>query len=223
MKSLIVFVLILATSLTGLAQRLSPRRIPASKADVVQLTNQLIEAIDPIRPENSYMTPLMKEKIQWVYDAVAARKAATGQDMVRLILDQRHDLGQTMMQSLYYQDGLPYIEIVADRLILIIRYRDKTPIGFTQKHKNTFALGLIHEAVHLERPKSFFVTPQSKAAGIAEEFRTWDKVDRLAVGPLLKIGQPLEDDFIFMNGVLAKCGHKLPCQPFADYITNGGR
>ena len=88
--------------------------------------------------------------------------------------------------------------------------------------KNTFALSLVHEAVHLERPPEFFFT-KTKQETIDEECRTWSKVDINAVRYLRQIGQPLDEDWIKADDILKRCNDEAAnCPELAAFIEGVG-
>ena len=190
-----------------------PKQVTLSRQDAVDLVNQLLKACEPDRPENVYFPSLIKEKVRWIYNEAAAKRLTTS-----FTEDQDKKIGnQVRMTSGYIIGGKPFLEINANHLMLSIRIRDGVKIGFNRKQKNTFALTLTHEAVHLERPRSFFESLKTRQAVIDEELRTYRKVDRLAVAELLKKGEPLDVDLHEMHEVLTKCSSSVTCASFTDY------
>ena len=184
----------------------------------IELVNDLLTGITPDRPENVYMPEFLKEKIRWLYAEEATKRLE-----LKFTSDDQGLLGQTLMRA-YYLNGKPIVEIVANRLVMLIRIQEHVMTHYSRMQKNTFAVGLAHETVHLERPPRYFtVKNQTRSTFIAEEFRTVEKIDRLVVQPLLAKAEPIDVDFVDLNRILKKCDHKLPCQSFVDYYIDGKR
>ncbi|MFZ2522919.1 MAG: hypothetical protein WAW92_00865 [Minisyncoccia bacterium] len=182
-----------------------------NEQDVTNLGNQLVRAIVPTLPENAYMPAFMKEKISWVYELSEKSKRSTGQEVVVLIRGEAK-YGNTFMRSFYTSRTYPHIEIISNMLFFIVRIADNVPTGYTPKNKNDFGVALVHEAVHLEQPRSFFNRHRTQQEMIEEEFRTWSKVDTNVVEPLIKMGQPLDSVYISNHRELVACKYKLPCE-----------
>jgi hypothetical protein len=208
----ITFIVILVFSvLTVGAQGQRKTSFVFSPQEAIELTNQLITGINPGNPENSYMTPFMREKISWIYI-----QESLGKLKLKLVTNENGVLPETALMHSFYEGNVPVIEIVANRLLMLIRVQQNVAKGYNQMQKNTFALGLVHEAVHLENPPQFFTTKDA-AATRNEELRTWRKVDELAVAGLLKGGQPLDIDYPGFHNIFLKCGYKGPCPAFDKY------
>ena len=179
-----------------------------TQKDVNELGNSLLQAVNPSNPENAYMPDFMKEKILWLFNEAIEKRL----ELVFPSSNKYQEERQIAMQT-YYAGGIPHVAILADHLITSIRVKEKTPSGFTQRQKNTFAMGLVHETVHLERPREYFEDPK-KSEDLDEEFRTYGKVDKLVVSPLLKMGEPIDDEFIKLHEILLSCNYQSPCLRF---------
>ena len=219
MKYRFMVVILLMSSLPYLifAQWKQGQIYAFSSQEAIDLVNQLFTAVNPASPENSYMPSFMKDKIRWAYI-----QHNTHTLQFKFISDEKNELGRILMRS-SYQKRLPTIEIVANRLLMIIRVQEKVAFGFNQMQKNTFALGLTHEVVHLEQTESFFTTKETRTKFINEEFRVAKKVDKFAVTPLLDAGQPIEVDFEDMHKIFQGCGMAKECPAFTVYLdSNSG-
>ncbi len=202
-----------------------------SADEAKQLVNDLLTATGASDPANSYMTPFMKEKIQWIWDEYSAGRLkieAIGQYYkIKAGLENK----ATMMSSAYVSknsdDKPPYtpcIFIYTPRLLMIVRVQQKVPVGFNQLSKNNFALGLVHEATHFERDKSYYTKGNATdEQQLLEEERVWIKVDQLAVKQLRAIGQPLDTDFLEADDILQRCDYKRGCAEFLNYLKAGGK
>lgn len=208
MKRLILALLGFAVSVVE-AQRLEYRVQPAEAQKLMQ---EYLIAILPTKPENGYFTPFMKEKIRLTREMVQ-------NGSINLVLDT-HDLTPEDDLGLMYttwSTGKPTIGINVSRMWLIIKTRSK---GTNPEiNKNTFALALIHEAVHLERGGR---VPRNADSLIAEEMRAWYKTNMEAVRPLRKSNHPLDKQFILIDDVLIKCRDKMNCKAFRDLLLKEG-
>jgi hypothetical protein len=210
--SIFVFLLLVLAHVATAQWKQNPSQT-YTKEEAVILVNQLLVAITPDRPENAYMTPFMKEKIRWVYAEAASHRLN-----IAFVDNTKGKMGvRTVLMNSGRDNGVLFIQISANRLLELIRIQQHVAIGFNQMQKNTFALALVHEAVHLERPHD---KPRPKVEFVREELRTCRKVDREAVIPLLKIGEPLDIDFHDIHSILGKCGNSQDCPAFQKYYVD---
>ena len=86
---------------------------------------------------------------------------------------------------------------------------------FTQQQKNDFAVGLVHEIVHLQNPDA---DPRNQATRVAEESRVWREVNSEVVRPLLAGNHPLHSRFRDIDTALRICGDELPCPPLTRLV-----
>jgi hypothetical protein len=75
---------------------------------------------------------------------------------------------------------------------------------------NAFAIGLIHEIVHLQNLSVNPLDADSEAF-MREEFRVYREVNLGVVRPLRSVHQPLSQHLLDVDDVLRLCGDKLPC------------
>jgi hypothetical protein len=185
----------------------------ATDEEAVTLLNQLLSAINPSNPENARMPAFLKEKITWVYD-----KHAAGVLDLMLVRGFLNNNRATMMRTFYTKEGKATIEVSAPRLLIWVRMQGKTATGFTRMQRNSFAVAIAHEAVHLELPKGTFAASQTKADSVKEEMRTWEKIDRLIVAEILAQGEELEIDFVNVHSMLKRCKNPMKCAEFRSFI-----
>lgn len=178
-----------------------------SYPDMMRLNDSLLAAVAPERPENSYMPPFMKQRISWLFSGIARKRIQFFPDTSAIINPP------TMAITQFHGDTAAlYLRVV--RIAFWIWYQGHGTPGsyrFNQMQKNTFAVALVHETVHMENPAINRYTPQQH---LQEEYRTWRKTDLLAVRPLLQMGQPLDSDFVDVDNVLRSCGDKVDCSAF---------
>ncbi|SRR6266576_324940 len=86
---------------------------------------------------------------------------------------------------------------------------------FTQRQRNDFALGLVHETVHLEKDNS--ANPANFEDRPAEELRAWRKVDLNVVRELRRLNQPMNPRLIEADDALRSCTDE-ECE---DIVSNG--
>ncbi len=212
MRNLCLAVFILALQLHGqVAQRKS---YTFSRQEALDLANQLLQACELDRPDNAYLPLLVKEKITWIYNEAAAKRLE-----VIYTEDQKNELGAVMMFSGYLDNGHPYLEISARWLLLWVRISGGVASGFNRMQKNSFALSLTHEAVHLEAPLSRFQSKRTQQQFIAEEYRAHRKVDQ-AVAELIRKNEPVSPDFIDVHKVLVACPQSGTCPAFDKWYVN---
>jgi hypothetical protein len=208
----LVLCVLLALPGVGVAQwrnQLTDAQLQAA----VALTDRLYRSVDPTLKENNYFPEALKEKLSWVY-----KKRESGELGVFVATDNRGLLNRgTLMRAAYTRDGQMRIEFPAH--IAYATSQDpeiRTLVGGRQL-KNSFAVGLAHEATHLlGLPRSFFETPRSTKVRdlvVQEELRTWTEVDEHIVAPLLDAFEPLHESLVQFNKVRKGCkkaGHECP-------------
>lgn len=123
----------------------------------------------------------------------------------------------TMFAS-YGDTGTPNITIVVDYVVLSIRVDSGIRSGFGRANKNSFCLGLAHEAIHLENPKSFFEKARICSVRIQEEFRTYKKLEPV-VAEFSRKKEPLENEDIEIYKIIAKCPDPRACPAFVDHFS----
>jgi hypothetical protein len=195
-----------------------PPAVVMDPKDAIALVNQLLTAVSPAQPENSYMPPFLKQKLEWLYAQEAAHKLT-----LKLAADDNGYLGSALMHTVY-KDHMPMIEINANQLMVMVRIQEKVQVGFNRTAKDTFAIVLAHEAVHLEKPEQFFSQDvqdpaKRKKIAIAEELRAWKKIDELVVSELLKAHEPVPVGFHNLHAALKNCGNVSPCPAFESFYS----
>jgi len=72
-------------------------------------------------------------------------------------------------------EGKPMIVMAGPRFLDFLVEGGRTSPPFTRRQRNDFALGLVHETVHLEKDNT--ANPTILQERLAEELRAWRKVD----------------------------------------------
>lgn len=187
----------------------NPYKNPLARMEMQALISGLLDSVNPDLPINSYMPEFLKEKMRPVVRESNLQLKRSGSPILNLVADETGAMGAKLMRA-NYVNSLPRIEIFADKWFYLVRIRDGVAVGHSQLHKNSFAVCLAHELVHLELPPEGF----QKERVLIEEFRAWSKIDKEVVSPLLAVGQPLERTFENVHRILVGCNYKLPCEAF---------
>jgi hypothetical protein len=79
---------------------------------------------------------------------------------------------------------------------------------FEPQQRNDFALGLVHEVLHLQNEH---VNPEDPVAHAHEELRVWREVNMHAVRPLRALNEPMHQRYLDVDDALTHCHDRLPC------------
>jgi hypothetical protein len=180
--------------------------------DLSAAVNQLFSSVNPSLPENMYLPQFVKERIQWITTQRTAGKLS-------IIL-----LKNTDNTNLYFEDlmasgiveGKPMIVIAGPRFLDFLIEGGRTSPPFTQRQRNDFALGLVHETVHLEKENT--ANPANFQERLAEELRAWRKVDLNAVRQLRQLNQPMNPRLIEADDALRSCGDEAECESLREIL-----
>lgn len=184
-----------------------------TKQGAIELIDSMFKSCNPDRPENvSYMPTLLREKLRWIYVEKIGRRLHT-----RIAFNENNEFGSATMIA-GYGDNIPFITVVADYVVLSVRVDSGVRTGFNRMNKNSFCLGLAHEATHLEKPKSFFRPEMSRAERMQEEFRVYKKLEP-AVVELIHKKEPLENDDLYIYKIIAKCPGPVACPAFLQEFS----
>jgi hypothetical protein len=180
--------------------------------DLSRVVNQLFSSVSPSLPENEYFPQFAKERLLWI---VTQRNAGK----LSIIL-----LKNTDNTNLYFED-LMASGIVEGKLMIVIagpRFLDflleggRTSPPFTQRQRNDFAVGLVHETIHLEKENT--ANPANFQERLAEEVRAWRKVDLSVVRQLRQLNQPMNPRLIEADDALRSCGDKAECESLREIL-----
>jgi hypothetical protein len=118
-------------------------------------------------------------------------------------------------------EGKSMIVIAGPRFLDFLLEIGRTSAPFRQQQRNDFMLGLVHEAVHLEKENT--ADPASLEGRLAEELRTWRKVDLNVVRQLRRLNQPINPVLIEADDAIRSCGDKKECEPLREMLLPGER
>lgn len=193
--------------------------ISSPESENVKLINDLLDAIRPERVENDFMTPFMKERISWAFAEIAANRLELRPYAGYFTTPEGVTNDGTFMATNYDSEKrVSYINLSVARLLVYTKIQCGVPSGFNERIKIQFALIIVHEATHLERPTEFYVDPRTPADTFAEEVRTWAKVSTEAVRALRKAGKPVESDLIEADDILKRCHDDTSCSEFQAFV-----
>ena len=201
-----------------------------TEADMVGLTNSLFAACQPGNAENSYFTEFMRQKVNYVYGELAAKRLQLYPYAFFKTNSDGTQNKTTLMSTGYVSKNrddkapwIPQITMYGSRLMTLTRMQQKQTSGFNQSVKNSFVLTLVHEAVHLEQPPEFFLKDMTPEERALEEDRAWFKVDINAVRALRRSGQVLDTDFIECDDILLRCKDNMSCVEFRNFVRGTGK
>jgi len=184
-----------------------------TNVDLSVAVNQLFSSLDPSRPENQYLPEFAKERILWITTQKKAGKLS-------IIL-----LKNTDNTNLYFEDvmasgiveGKPMIVINGPRFLDFLLEGERTSPPFTQRERNDFAMGLVHETVHLEKDNT--ANPANFQDRLAEELRAWRKVDLNVVRQMRRLNQPMNPRLIEVDDALRSCDDKADCELLREILS----
>jgi hypothetical protein len=211
-RLLLIFALVTAFATNAVAQY-KQTHYEFSHEEALQLVNQLIGAIEPDKPENAYMPPLLRDKIRWVYRQYEKKHLTINYVASYDRNRDGSDNKGTFMRSQRANGGkAALIEIFALRLIVYVRIQKGVLSGYNDEIKDLFAIALAHKAVHLE------VAGPAKE-NLQEEERTWRKIDLGVIRPMRAAGRKVEADFIEADDLLRRCHDRPVCPGFTRFIS----
>lgn len=181
--------------------------------------NQLFSSVDPSLAENRYFSQFAKDRLLWI-----VRQRTAGKLSIILLKNTRNT-------NLYFEDlmasgivdGRATIVIAGPRFLDFLQEGGRTLPPFTQRQRNDFVVGLVHETVHLEQDNT--ANPAIFKERLAEELRAWRKVDLNVVRQLRRLNQPINPRLIEADDALRSCGDQEECQSLRKILlpTEEGR
>lgn len=200
----------------------APKTVPhvsegPSDADLNAAVNQLFRSVNPSLPDNQYFTQFAKDKISWI---ITQQKLGN----LRLILLKNVEQAGLVAEDLMASgivEGKPMIVISRPSFVDFLLEGGRTSAPFTQQQRNDFAIGLVHEVVHLQNPNRG--NPTKLEERLQEELRTWRVVDLNVVRQFRKINQPMNRRLIEADDILRSCGNQAQCEPLTRILLPGER
>ncbi len=201
--------------LSGMAEHPSssestpPSRERMTDAEIRATANQLFWAVNPSLPENQYFSPFGKEKLSWII-----MQKQTGN--LSLVLLKNVDSAGLIADDLMASgspEGKPIIVISQPSFLDFLLDGGRISAPFSQQQRNDFAIGLVHEVVHLQNPNlPNLTTPPER---LQEEIRTWRTVDLNVVRQLRELHQPMNRRLIEADDAILSCGDSAQCERLA--------
>ena len=176
--------------------------------------NQLFWALSPSLPENHYFSPFAKQKLLWIITEKQAGKLSLillkNVDSAGLIADDLMASGRP--------DGKPIIVISQPSFLDFLLDGGRITAPFSQQQRNDFAIGLVHEVVHLDNSHlSNITTPQER---FQEELRAWRVVDLNVVRQLRELHRPMNHRLIEADDAIRSCGDSTHCEPLRQILLS---
>ena len=186
--------------------------------EVNAAVNQLFASVNPSLPENKHFTDFAKDKLSWI---IAEQKAGR----VSLILLKNVETTnldvESLMAAARVEGNKAVIVIARPRFVGFLIEGGRASPPFTQQQRNEFALGLVHEAVHLQNPEPG--NPANLEDRVSEELRAWREVNLNVVRQWRALNQPMHPRLIEADDALRSCVDRLPCQRLAEILLPGER
>jgi hypothetical protein len=204
---------IIAMSFVPLESQRSPVQFDTQEA--LDLTRQLIVAVNPDLPENAYMPSPMREKIAWVMQEYRAKRLDFRLAAFYSTDTQGKKRPGVVMAS-YLRNGKPTLEIFGPPLLVQARMEQGLRTGFNDFVKDNFALAFAHEGIHFE---TLPLPNLEHATRVKEEDRAWRRVVIGMVRPLRKAGRELEPAYLAADDILIQCQDRPVCPEFTKFLS----
>lgn len=183
--------------------------------DLNAAVNQLFRSVNPSLPENQYFTQFAKDKISWI---ITQQKLGKLRIILLKNVEQAGLVAEDLMASGIIE-GKPVIVISQPSFLDFLLDGGRTSAPFTQQQKNDFAIGLVHEVVHLQNPNR--VNPAKLDERLQEELRTWRIVDLNVVRQFRKTNQPMNRRLMEADNILRRCGSHTRCEALVKILLPG--
>ena len=203
------------------ASEMADSRVPSdvqstakdSNVDLTAAANQLFQSVSPSLPQNQYFPQFAKERLLWIQ---TQRNA--GNLSIQLLKNvDNADLNAEDLMASGRVEGRAVIVIAGPRFARLLMDGGRISAPFTQEQRNDFALGLVHEVVHLENQNP--PDPARLEDRLAEELRAWSVVDLNVARPLRRLNQPMNLRFTEADDAIRTCGDKLPCEALRQILV----
>ena len=176
-----------------------------TEGEINAAVNQLFAAVNPSLSENQYFTEFAKEKLSWV---ITEQKAGRLSLMLLKNVETTNLDVEDLMAAGRVEEGKAVIVIARPRFVRFLVEGGRTSAPFTNQQRNDFALGLVHETVHLQNPEPG--NPANLQDRVAEELRAWREVNLNVVRQWRALNQPMNSRMIEADDALRPCADALP-------------
>jgi hypothetical protein len=187
----------------------------------MQFLGQLTEKANPALPENAYMPPGLRSRLEWVYSENHAGRLKLY--CAKWLEDSNGNVvPNTGLMGGNYEDGIPIIAVMGPKLYQAVFENGGRIPAMSQEWKNYFAAGLAHEVIHLENREFFNIPNPTDEQHMTEELRTWTITSKEVVQPLRAMGQPVGPDLTKADDFLQRCNYQLPCEGLRAFLKTMG-
>ena len=183
---------------------ISPDQQPLNDDQLRAVVDDLLAEISPGREENGYFSEFARSQLQWM-----EQEAREGRLTVGLFTDPASvGLLPGVLMVATAVDLIPTILVVKPRFLEFLKKSGRITKPFTAQQRNDFAIGIVHEVVHLRESPT---VARDQEAFSEEELKTWRTINLRVVRPLRDQGRPVDQQFALVDDVLRGCGDTLPC------------
>ena len=175
-----------------------------------QLMRHLLVAVDPNAPTSHFIPPFVRQKLTGLFSRFKSEELVLNLSPIPC-----RDKGgeNVLMKSAWLPEWKKLgVEVYAPKLLEISGGR------FTAKLRNTFAIGLAHESIHLENTREHFVSGSAQDR-YQDEVRAWLVTILRMVRPMREAGQELDIFWLAADDVLGNCGDSPACPEFQGFIA----
>jgi hypothetical protein len=178
----ILFVMLAATLSGQTFMRMGSTELLYTQKAAVELVNELITAVQPNTEHFQRFPPAVQDALAWLGEqsrpgGLVEIQPASWPD------DPAH--GPLMGQA--YREGRHQLGIMLEVVFYTQRLQLGRLKGIDRKMVNSFALGLFHEAIHME-------DIAIRGDNTAEEQRAWRKTIVEGILPMIAASEPLDDN-----------------------------
>jgi hypothetical protein len=185
-------------------------RIPVPDfRDVQILATSLFQSVEPNRAENAHYPDFVRNNIAWLYSQLN-RKTVTGP---YLTLEPYFPNRNNQLLSVGVENDSKFIQLHAGRLWHWVRVEEQMETGFTKTQKDSFALFLTHEAIHLQSDNL------NLSGNVDEELRAHYLVAVNATRHLRAAGITLHKDLVTDDEIFKACGYEPDCPTAKKLIS----
>jgi hypothetical protein len=185
-----------------------------TRAQAFEVMREFLDAIRLDRPENLSLPSYVRERLAWANSASAA-----GTLQVNL-WDKCEGCSANDLMGMNFRNGRFELDVYAPRLLRLMWDEQRQELHRKPEKRavNTFLLAVVHETIHMERGSAYYLSLPSAEERFREEVRAWAITVLNAVRPLRAQLQPLDEDWVKADDILAACGDDPACGGFQGFV-----
>ena len=177
---------------------------PLNDDQLRAVVDDLLAEISPGREQNGYFSEFARSQLEWM-----EQEARAGRLTVGLFTDPASvGLLPGVLMVATAVDSIPTILVVKPRFLEFLEKSGRITKPFTAQQRNDFAIGIVHEVVHLRESPTI---ARDQETFSEEELKTWRTVNLRVVRPLREQGRPVDQQFALVDDLLRGCDDSLPC------------